>query len=141
LKIFSMKFFEKHFFKAFSINAKDQRMMERSNFWIRNELYCESISKSIFVINLQKSSLGENWPVAGRLSSNNSTSGGNSDVSIKYVVHKQPLSLDRFFIHEVRTNFLIFWISLKCESIELLSSPNWSFGETELFISIKSNHF
>lgn len=25
----------------------------------------------------------------------------SSDVSMKYVVHKQPLSLDRFFIHEV----------------------------------------
>lgn len=27
--------------------------------------------------------------------------GGNYDGSMKYVVHKQPLSLDRFFIHEV----------------------------------------
>ena len=76
---------------------------------------------------MQKSSLGENWPaVSGRLSktstsdlwrsspdsysgeygvstagsSNNSSSGG----SFKYVVYKQPLSLDRFFVHEVTPN-------------------------------------
>ena len=76
---------------------------------------------------IQKSSLGENWPaVSGRLSktstsdlwrsspdsysgeygvstagsSNNSSSGG----SFKYVVYKQPLSLDRFFVHEVTPN-------------------------------------
>ena len=75
----------------------------------------------------QKSSLGENWPnVSGRLSktstsdlwrsspdsysgeygvstagsSNNSSNGG----SFKYVVYKQPLSLDRFFVHEVTPN-------------------------------------
>ena len=77
---------------------------------------------------LQKSSLGENWPtVSGRLTktstndlwrsspdaysgdygvsttvgSNNSTGGGSS---MKYVVYKQPLSLDRFFVHEVTPN-------------------------------------
>lgn len=48
----------------------------------------------------KKSSLGENWPGPGvRLAS---TTG--SDVSMKYVVHKQPLSLDRFFIHEVASS-------------------------------------
>ena len=49
----------------------------------------------------QKSSIGENWPVAGRLTSGSSAGSGSSDVSMKYIVYKQPLSLDRFFIHEV----------------------------------------
>ena len=49
----------------------------------------------------QKSSIGENWPVAGRLSSGSSGGSTGSDVSMKYIVYKQPLSLDRFFIHEV----------------------------------------
>jgi hypothetical protein len=51
----------------------------------------------ILIFLFQKSSLGESWPAPGvRLHSSIS-----SDVSMKYVVHKQPLSLDRFFIHEV----------------------------------------
>ncbi|XP_071748760.1 uncharacterized protein [Lepeophtheirus salmonis] len=40
----------------------------------------------------KKSTLTENW---------GSSSAKNSDASMKYIVHKQPLSLDRFFIHEV----------------------------------------
>ena len=53
-----------------------------------------------FFLIFQKSSLGENWPSPGvRLHSHGSIN--SSDVSMKYVVYKQPLSLDRFFIHEV----------------------------------------
>jgi hypothetical protein len=59
------------------------------------------MTKKIYLFILQKSSIGENWPVAGRLSSSTSSS-GSSDVSMKYIVYKQPLSLDRFFIHEVK---------------------------------------
>eukprot|EP00095_Tigriopus_kingsejongensis_P001614 maker-scaffold289_size220122-snap-gene-0.15 protein:Tk01614 transcript:maker-scaffold289_size220122-snap-gene-0.15-mRNA-1 annotation:"rho rac guanine nucleotide exchange" len=40
----------------------------------------------------KKSTLTENW---------GSVRGGINDSSMKYIVHKQPLSLDRFFIHEV----------------------------------------
>ena len=55
---------------------------------------------NIFFLIFQKSSLGENWPSPGvRLHSHGSIN--SSDVSMKYVVYKQPLSLDRFFIHEV----------------------------------------
>ena len=53
---------------------------------------------------VQKSSLGENWPVgSGRSSSRGDHHHHHSsDASgMKYVVYKQPLSLDRFFIHEV----------------------------------------
>ena len=39
--------------------------------------------------------------MAGRLSSGSSGGSTGSDVSMKYIVYKQPLSLDRFFIHEV----------------------------------------
>ena len=47
----------------------------------------------------QKSSLGENWPSpAVKLQSSASS---NELGGMKYVVYKQPLSLDRFFIHEV----------------------------------------
>jgi len=54
------------------------------------------------LISIQKSSIGENWPVGGRMSSGSTTGSSGSDVSMKYIVYKQPLSLDRFFIHEVR---------------------------------------
>ena len=77
--------------------------------------------------NIQKSSLGENWPaVSGRLSKSStsdlwrsspdsysgeygvSTSVGSNSTSskgsFKYEVYKQPLSLDRFFVHEVTPN-------------------------------------
>ena len=54
----------------------------------------------------QKSTLSENW---GHSSRSSSALGGQPgmhgcppDVSrMKYVIHKQPLSLDRFFLHEV----------------------------------------
>ena len=54
----------------------------------------------------QKSTLSENWPNRGSHSSSSSSSyhhqhGGIDHSPMKYVVHKQPLSLDRFFIHEV----------------------------------------
>jgi len=46
----------------------------------------------------KKSSLGENWPNPSvRLHS----STPNEAAGMKYVVYRQPLSLDRFFIHEV----------------------------------------
>ena len=45
----------------------------------------------------KKSSLGDNWP--------NPTSVGKTESNaMKYVVYRQPLSLDRFFIHEVSPN-------------------------------------
>jgi hypothetical protein len=44
----------------------------------------------------QKSSLSENW--ASSCSRGSSTS---NESSMRYVVYKQPLSLDRFFIHDV----------------------------------------
>ena len=44
---------------------------------------------------LQKSTLTENWGTT-------KTFGPPADAAgMKYVVYKQPLSLDRFFIHEV----------------------------------------
>lgn len=43
----------------------------------------------------QKSSLTENWPSS---CSRGSTS---SESALRYIVYKQPLSLDRFFIHDV----------------------------------------
>lgn len=79
-----------------------------------------------FIFCIQKSSLGENWPnVSGRLTKTSTSdlwrsspdsysgeygvspvSGASSTMSgvggaMKYVVHKQPLSLDRFFVHDV----------------------------------------
>ena len=45
---------------------------------------------------LQKSSLSENWA-----SSCSRGSSASSESSMRYVVYKQPLSLDRFFIHDV----------------------------------------
>ena len=39
----------------------------------------------------QKSSITESWPCNIK----------NSDVSLRYIIYKQPLSLDRFFIHDV----------------------------------------
>lgn len=44
---------------------------------------------------LQKSSLTENWPS----SCSRASSGEHS--ALRYIVYKQPLSLDRFFIHDV----------------------------------------
>jgi len=44
----------------------------------------------------QKSSLSENWA-----SSCSRGSSASSESSMRYVVYKQPLSLDRFFIHDV----------------------------------------
>ena len=74
----------------------------------------------IYVFTTQKSTLGENWPtVSGRLTKTSNelwrgppdsyagdAGGGSSSIgsggsNMKYVVHKQPLSLDRFFVHEV----------------------------------------
>ncbi|XP_063847894.1 pleckstrin homology domain-containing family G member 7-like isoform X5 [Scylla paramamosain] len=43
----------------------------------------------------KKSSLTENWPS----SCSRASSGGDS--ALRYIVYKQPLSLDRFFIHDV----------------------------------------
>jgi len=76
------------------------------------------ISRKKKALSKKKSSLGENWPVAGRLGgggssggsgsghhqgggSHHSVDGGHMGSGMKYVVYKQPLSLDRFFIHEV----------------------------------------
>lgn len=42
----------------------------------------------------KKSSITENWPCNMK----------NNDVSLKYIIYKQPLSLDRFFIHDVNTS-------------------------------------
>ncbi|XP_063218640.1 pleckstrin homology domain-containing family G member 7-like [Bacillus rossius redtenbacheri] len=44
----------------------------------------------------KKSTLSENWPSSCSRGSTNS-----SESSMRYVVYKQPLSLDRFFIHDV----------------------------------------
>ena len=49
-----------------------------------------------FTFCLQKSSLSENWA-----SSCSRGSSASSESSMRYVVYKQPLSLDRFFIHDV----------------------------------------
>jgi len=49
-----------------------------------------------FIFCLQKSSLSENWA-----SSCSRGSSASSESSMRYVVYKQPLSLDRFFIHDV----------------------------------------
>ena len=53
----------------------------------------------------QKSTLSENWGHSSRSSSalgHPGMHGCPPDVSgMKYVIHKQPLSLDRFFLHEV----------------------------------------
>lgn len=46
----------------------------------------------------KKSSITENWPSS---CSRGSASPFNPDSSMRYVVYKQPLSLDRFFIHDV----------------------------------------
>ncbi|XP_046406302.1 uncharacterized protein LOC124171204 [Ischnura elegans] len=43
----------------------------------------------------KKSSLTENWP------SSCSRGSGSSESALRYIVYKQPLSLDRFFIHDV----------------------------------------
>jgi len=40
-----------------------------------------------------KNSISENWPSPCSMK--------NTDVALKYIIYKQPLSLDRFFIHEV----------------------------------------
>lgn len=44
---------------------------------------------------IQKSSLSENW------ASSCSRGSTSSESSMRYIVYKQPLSLDRFFIHDV----------------------------------------
>ena len=49
---------------------------------------------------LQKSSLGENWP-SPAVKLHSSVTNEGLQQGMKYVVYKQPLSLDRFFIHEV----------------------------------------
>lgn len=48
--------------------------------------------KKINLTWFQKSTLTENW---------GSVRSSTNDSSMKYIVHKQPLSLDRFFIHDV----------------------------------------
>ena len=53
---------------------------------------------SSFVLPFQKSTLSENW---GHSSRSSSSLGPHDGVGMKYVIHKQPLSLDRFFLHEV----------------------------------------
>ena len=63
-------------------------------------LLCPKLKRFISSL-LQKSSLGENWPSpAVKLHSSVTNEGLQG---MKYVVYKQPLSLDRFFIHEVST--------------------------------------
>ncbi len=63
---------------------------------------------SYMIVYLQKSTLGSDWGSSSKSSSGSSGAGsgssagsGDSGSHWKYVVHKQPLSLDRFFIHEV----------------------------------------
>ena len=53
------------------------------------------LSLSLTRVLFQKSSLTENWPS----SCSRASSGGDS--ALRYIVYKQPLSLDRFFIHDV----------------------------------------
>ncbi|CAB4058100.1 unnamed protein product [Lepeophtheirus salmonis] len=56
-------------------------------------MICWSLHERKNPLAKKKSTLTENW---------GSSSAKNSDASMKYIVHKQPLSLDRFFfIHEV----------------------------------------
>ena len=49
----------------------------------------------------QKSTLTENWGHSSRSSSSSLGPHPGQDSGMKYVIHKQPLSLDRFFLHEV----------------------------------------
>ena len=64
-------------------------------------LLCQKLKRFFSSSLLQKSSLGENWPSpAVKLHSGVTNEGLQG---MKYVVYKQPLSLDRFFIHEVST--------------------------------------
>lgn len=75
-----------HLFEQFHIFIRFQHNLYDSNTKHVNKIIMSS----------QKSSLSENW--ASSCSRGSSTS---SESSMRYVVYKQPLSLDRFFIHDV----------------------------------------
>jgi len=55
----------------------------------KKKSFCESLTSSS-----RKSSISDSWPSP-------CSTVKNSDVALKYIVYKQPLSLDRFFIHDV----------------------------------------
>jgi len=48
---------------------------------------------------LQKSSLTENWQSA--CGKSGSAGGNTSETNHRYIVYRQPISLDRFFIHDI----------------------------------------
>lgn len=53
------------------------------------------------LISPQKSSLSENWQSACGKSVGSVVGGGSEGGNHRYIVYRQPISLDRFFIHDI----------------------------------------